>query len=254
MVFGVLVSKPNTMKPYFLLLLAIPLFFSSCYTTQHYSLTPHEPVYSFWEDGKQYSYNELDSIIVSIGFDSYENKEFIFDLAIDNHSDSAIKFDPSEIYVFRYDSNSTLESPITYHPSNPTYIIDSLERQKEKERKRITRNTVFGVILGIAVVTAAVAIAVSDDAEPETASMLIDDQIETQAIINETCDEARGNLDDIEWQKYYWENEVMNKNIVESNSIKYGRIHLRIPYSPKYIVYIPINNRICRFAFNAKAY
>lgn len=253
MVFDFFHPKPNTMKTNLLFIIAITLLLSSCYTTQNYSLSPHEPVYSFWEDGKQYAYSELDSVIVSIGFDAYYNNEFILDLAIDNRSDSAFFFNPSEIYVFRYNSNSTLVDKMAYHPSEPHGVIDSLIANKERQEKKIKRNTVFGIILGVAIVTAAVAIAASGDAEPETAEALIDSQIETQSIINETHYEAKSSIDEIEWQQDYWKNGVMHETTIEADSIKFGKIHLRIPYSPRYVVYIPVNNRVCRFAFKTES-
>lgn len=232
------------MKTNILTLLITALLLSACYTTQNFSLSPNEPVNSFWSDGKLYSYEELDSVIVSIGFDSHKNGELIFDLAIDNRTDSIIEFDPSEIYAFSYKSD--MDAVMAYRPTSTNSVIDSLTDRRQQEEKRVKRNNALGVLLGVAVIVAAVAIAASSDTETD----VDDDLIESSGTFFEMSDDdSSPAIDEIEWNKYYWEHEVMQKSVIESKNIKMGKIHLRIPESPKYKIYIPVNNRVYGFSF-----
>ena len=158
MVFFLLLAepKPSTVKKSFYILLVLLL--PGCYAPQQaYRLEPDAPAHSFWENGTQYIWDNEDSVYVSIGFQTFYPDEVVMDVCIDNHSDEPVTFDPSLVYLFRYESDTSGPVQQIYYATDPVKQEDSLEHSIAHEKKNIKGNVIFRVLLGAAYVATEIA-------------------------------------------------------------------------------------------------
>ena len=241
--------KTNTLFLVFFLLV------TGCYSTSEYGkyhfLKPYEPVYSYWDNGREMMCNTSDGIFISMGFHAYDLnfKEFILDVVIENNSDSAVLFDPSAIDIFRYANDQTLAKHKIYHPIDPLEKIDSLNKLIKAQNRRSNGNLALGIFCGLLQVTSEVAYIASKDDTPEERQATRANYAETRESIQETRSRIENKINDLRYRQNYWAEDVLWKSAINEGETLSGKLHLPVPLSPQYRVYIPINKRVFRFAF-----
>lgn len=236
-------------RQFFFLFVPVILLISCGPLPKVYKLKPYEPVHSYWENGIETAFQETDSVFVSVRFDQYRNGEYILDLAIDNQSDTVINFDPIQIYMILYSSDSILAQQIRYHQIEPQHYIDSINKKIKQQERRVNRNIAFSILMGVAHAAAEVSTLGDEEVSHEEKTELRASSMDAQLAMAEGRHDAWSEIDYLEYQKQYWKCDVWQKTSIEPNEIKYGKIHFRFPYAPQTRMYIPVGNRIFRFAF-----
>lgn len=241
--------KLSAMRKSFYILL-FSLVFTGCYAPQQaYKLEPDAPAHSFWQNGTQYIWDNEDSVIVSMGFKSIYPNEVVMDVGVDNRSQNPVIFDPSLVYLFRYESDTSEPVHQIYYATDPVKQEDSLTHSIEHEKKKITGNVVFSVILGAAYIATELA---TDNAE--SPRYVNHDALGfTHAVIQSGLANAREesmeNIDEMNGDIKYWQKGVLNKSTVNPGSYEQGMVHFKVPDSPYYKVYMHLGDRVYCFAF-----
>jgi hypothetical protein len=211
-------------------------------------MEPSESENTFFEQGIPYAFKNIDSVIVSVGFDTYLNNEYILDATIDNQSGRLMHFDPSQAYLFCYSSDTTLQEKKVFFALNPEKQLDSIQQSIIKEQKRMRRSAIFSVVLAAAYLTTEVA-AVNSDISFETMEAIRATHTVSQAILDESRTEAMAAVDYLYFSEDYWKCNAFRETMVQADSFQTGKIHFRVPFSPIYKVYIPLDGQIYRFTF-----
>jgi hypothetical protein len=232
-----------------ILLLVFPFLLIGCYTYQVYRLEPSETENTFTEQGRPYSYQRIDSVIVSVGFDTYLENEYIFDVTVDNQSNKLLTFDPAQAYLFCYASDTSLLEKKIFFAIDPENRIDSIQYSILTEQKRARRNTIFSIVLAAAYITTEVA-AVNSDISYETMEAIRATHTISQAILDESRADALNKADYLYFTQDYWHCNAFRKTMIQADTFNTGKIHFKVPYSPLYKVYIPVDGQIYRFNFN----
>jgi hypothetical protein len=230
--------------------LAFILLLAACYTpSQVYRLEPAEKERTFVEQGKPFAYKGIDSVIVSVGFDTHLDNEYILDVTIDNQSSDSISFNPSDVYLFRYSSDTSLAVQKLYFAVNPEIRIDSIQKSVVKEEKRAQRNAIFSILIAAAYLTTEVVAATSDNISYETMEAVRATHTVTQMVLDESRIEAADNINYLYFSKDYWHCNALRKSQIMPKTFYSGKLHFKVPYSPLYKIYIPVNNHTYRFDF-----
>ena len=225
-----------------------------CYSTQtqSYKMEPYQPVYCYWDRNIQYSSDEVDNTVVSVGFNSYFNNEFILSLNIENHTDSTLLFDPHHIYAVPYINDTLPESNPVYYPLEPKIVMENLNKKIAGERGKIFGNIVLGIFVEAVAITAEEAIFDSEKPSVLAAETVRIGNDISQICIQEANFNAIDNIDEYKYMREYFSQAIIRKSVIESGSSLYGHIHLKVPRAPQYRLYVPINDRVFRFAFVLK--
>jgi hypothetical protein len=230
--------------------LAILLILSGCYApTQIYRLEPSDDENIFTENGKPFAWKSIDSVIVSVGFDTHLNNEFILDMTIDNQSNDTFSFNPSEAYLFLYSSDTSLAEQKIYFAIDPEKRIDSIQSTIIHENKKVKRNAVLSILFAAAYLTSEVVAATSDNISYETMEAVRATHTLSQLLLDESGYSAANNIDYLYFSDGYWHCNAFRKTGVEADTFYTGKIHFNVPYSPLYKVYIPVNGHIYRYEF-----
>jgi hypothetical protein len=187
-------------------------------------------------------------VIVSIGYDGTLNNEFVFDLTIDNQSDSTIIFDPTRAYLFCYDTNSTLTADALYSANHPDSVVNSLSSEIDSLDKNVKANTFFSVLLGIAYISAEIAMAGSD-APPVSRELLRAGHFTSQVLLDEKRFQDIEDIENLSYARCRVDEDIMRETVVEPGRYHTGKLHFTIPKSPYYKIYIPVNENIYSFRF-----
>ena len=224
-----------------------------CYApTQVYRLEPSEDQNTFVEQGQPFSYKNINDIVVSIGFDTYMDNEYIFDVTIDNKSDSTFLFDPSQAYLFRFANDSSLAEQKIYFAVNPETAIDSIKKTVALEQKKVKRNAIVSVILAAAYITTEV-VAANNDVSYETMDAVRSAHDLSQMVLNESRNESIDHIHYLYFTDDYWHFEALRNTEVKADTFYTGKMHFKVPYSPVFKLYIPVNSNTYRFSFDGNS-
>lgn len=230
-------------------ILLITLFSLGVVTkAQVYKLEPSENESTFLEQDRIFAYKPIDSVIVSIGFDRYLNDEFIMDVTIDNQSMDTFMFDPDDIYLFRYLSDTSLQEKKLYYAIDPELQIDSIERSVIMEQNKIKRNTALSILFAAAYVTAEIA-GISKDVPYEALEALDVAHSVSQVVLDELRINAFNRMDCMYFTKDYWQYETLRKTTIGSKEFYSGKVHFKAPYADIIRIYIPANHHSYNFEF-----
>lgn len=238
-------------KIYFVFFLS--LLFSGCYTEQEvYNLEPDTPANSFWENGKQFVWDNEDSVIVSMGFNSSYPGEVVMDVSIDNRSGSPVTFDPSLVYLFRCNTDTSSPVPHIYYATNPVKQEDSLQHAIKQEKRNIRGNVIFSALLGVAYV-ATQFVPVNTEMPHYNRRGAVDfANAVAQSGLAQARENDMANIDAMHGNINYWQKGALNKSTVNPGGYERGMIHFKVPDSPFYKIYMHLNDRVYSFTFKEK--
>jgi hypothetical protein len=217
------------------------------YSQSNYILLPTETSWTFEENGQQFSYLPIDSVIVSIGFQSYTNGEYIMDMTIDNQSADTLFFDPESVYLFRYNGDSLLEKKL-YHVINPEKVLDSISESYEYQETRIEKNIFLSFLAGVAYITAEIA-GLSGKIDYDAMEAIRFGHSLVQAGLEHIRYDAENNIYNLDFAGDYWTKGAIRKTTIRPYSFQSGKIHFRVPYSELIKIYMPVENNLYHFTF-----
>ena len=233
-----------------ILIVLIPLIglFNSIYSQNKTQIiVPCENQRTFVDHNQTFTYQERDSVYVSIGFSSYRDGELIFDVTIDNQSSDTLAFDPGQIYLFRYARGSLAEQK-AYHPLDAQLVLDSIDYSIEKRTKKIKNSTVFSILLWAFYVSAEIAGATGDmDYSALDAITVAHDIAQTGLEIGRHNNEDK--LYYLSFDGDYWLNRVLQEGLVFPHTFESGNIHFKVEQSEIFKIDIPIGYRIFSYRF-----
>lgn len=234
------------MKKFLPLLLILLL--SSCYTTQVYKFEPYNSQNLIYEQGKKIAYQDNDSVIVSVAFNSYKDGVYSLETTIDNQTSHPVIFDPKNVYLIRYNTDSSMADGAIHYAINPQKDIDSINKKITSQQNKLAGNTVFSIFLGMAYIAASVA---SINNEELAESM--DAIAATHEVAQITLDAARSaniaKMDELAYEKDNVLNSSLQEITIEPGGFTGGNLRFYVPYSAYYKIYLTANNRIYRFTF-----
>ncbi|MBN1117082.1 MAG: hypothetical protein JXA77_07755 [Bacteroidales bacterium] len=216
--------------------------------SQAVPLVPYLASNTFEEYGRVFAYENIDDVIVSIGFESYNKNEFILELTIDNQSDDTIFFDPAEVYAFRDWENFTVIDDQLYFAVNPEVELDSIYQTAMVEEQIIKDTKKASIVLGIVYVAAEIA-GISSDASYNTMEFVRGAHDLAQFGLAVSREEARNKLCNIYHYEDYWVNGALRTTIIPPGKYDSGKLHFRIPKAEIYKIFLPVEDRIYRFGF-----
>ncbi len=233
----------------FMVSLTIFCFFylPKSYSQSDYVLLPTETSLTFEENGQQFSYQPIDSVIVSIGFQSYTDGEYVMDMTIDNQSADTLFFDPESVYLFRYNGDSLLEKKI-YHVIDPEKVLDSISQSYEYQETRIEKNNFLSFLAGAAYITAEIA-GLSGKIDYDALDAIRFGHSLVQAGLEHVRYDAENNLYTLDFAGDYWTKGAIRKTTVLPYNFQSGKLHFKIPYSEFIKIYLPVEDNLYRFAF-----
>ena len=198
--------------------------------------------------GREIVTKENDTVNVSVEVDSYNKKEAVFYIQIENNSHQKIFIEPNDFYVEAVEKDlSSIDKRFKrFYALDPEKEIDKINDDME------SRSTAHGVITGLNATFALVSI-VADIADKNDD----DDAYEVSRDIavwadNQVNEEINfdASMNEYESQKEFWKNEVLRiTDLYEDDRIG-GLVF--IPVSPKieYLKFtIPIERRMFTFLY-----
>lgn len=230
-------------------LLTLLCFFASCSsvlkTTQ---LEPYHPKQSFKEQDREFSFEDKNGVVVSVAYDGILDDNIVFDVTVDNRSDSAILFDPSRTYLFCYDTNNRLSQEALYFTNNPDSVLVNLSSDIDQIDSKLKKNSLLSVFLGLAYITAEIAMAAHDVPEFDQ-ELLRASHLTSQIILDETRINDLNKMDNLSYTRCKVEEGIYRTSSIEPSGYHSGKLLFSIPTSPYYKIYIPIEGNVYSFRF-----
>lgn len=230
-------------------LLAILFLAASCVPPQQ--ITRLEPCGTnnlFSDHGKNFSWDKKDQVIISVGYSGKINKDQVFEVTIDNQSDSAIFFDPEQSYIFCYDTNAQLISNFLFYSTPPDSVLLDYSEKIDSMNKRVITSSIFSILLGVAYIAADVAIAESN-LSPATRDLLAVSHMSGQAIMDASRQYNLEEMDKMSYDRDYVAKEIIRRTRIEPGTFYTGTLHFKVPDSPMYKLYLPLNQRVFSYRF-----
>lgn len=237
--------KTQTMKK---IITAAFLFLSLFSWSQVTQLIPYNTPDVFNEEDRLFAYHEIEGVIVSMAFESYINGEYVMELTIDNQSDDTLRFDPSKIYLFRYNNDSLLDEAKLYTAIDADSMLNSLENQANVSKKKKNRSIAASVFLGAALLTAEVA-GYNGNISYETLELFRFTHDVAQMGLDISRQKNAENLCNIYYTAEYWSQGALGPVTLYPHTYKSGNIHFKVPSSCLYKFYLPVDDRLYRFMF-----
>lgn len=137
------------MKPIISILSAV-LVFTSCITSNPVvKLTPNtSPNQEYWKLGQQFVYAKTDNIWFDCAFNRKEGDNIVFDVKIDNQSDSAVLVDPARCLqsVYGFDSLLVMRNR-AFDPEQVLLFLDMQERMEAEQARNAAAIGLFATLL-----------------------------------------------------------------------------------------------------------
>jgi hypothetical protein len=238
------------MKKQFVLFIIIS--FLACINCNIFAqIEPYNSENYFFEEGKPFAFKERAGVIVSLGFDSYLKHELVFDLTIDNQSDSMVIFDPSQVYIFSYPSDTSLSAEALYFTQNPDSILMDINKEIDSLDKKVQTNSIISFILGLAYMTADIVMA-GGDMPYYSRDIVGVSHLATQIILDQSRIAKLKKIDNLSYVRCRTEEDIYRTTSIEAGNFHSGKLHFPIQQASYYTVYVPVNNRIYNFRFKTK--
>lgn len=150
-------------------IISTALVFTSCITSNPIvKLTPNiAPNQEYWKLGQQFVYAKTDNVWFDCAFNRKEGDKIVFDVKIDNQSDSAVLADPARCYQSVYGNDSLR---ITRNRAfDPEQVLLFLDMQERMAAQQASNAAALGVFTNLLTVGANIAVETSNKSEREKA-------------------------------------------------------------------------------------
>jgi hypothetical protein len=215
-----------------------------------FNLLPVESNNVFIENGQEFVFQSIDSVYVSVGFNSYNDNEIILDITIDNQGSDTLHFDPQSVYMFRYNEDTLAEKRL-YYAINPETVIDSIYYTQYTEETRLKRNVFFSILAGAAYITTEIAgIAGNIDYDMLEAVRFTHDIV--QIGLDHSRYHTRDRMYNLDFAGEYWLKGAIRETQIYPSSFESGKLHFISPKSELLKIYVPIEDNLYRFTFESQ--
>ncbi|HBH49863.1 MAG TPA: hypothetical protein DDX98_14555 [Bacteroidales bacterium] len=202
----------------------------------------------FKEYGRLFAFENENNIIVSIGFEGKLENSLIFDITIDNQSDTVVYFNPSEIYAFCYDTSGSIVAEKMHVVLPADSVLRGLNVEIEKHDKKASNYNLLSMLMGVAYAATDIALA-SNGASGSSRDLLSVSHLAGQIIVDEVRAKSIEEADKLSHTRYHMNSEIFCNSSINAKSYRTGKIHFTLPESHYYKIYIPVNNQVYSFRF-----
>jgi hypothetical protein len=227
------------MKFFLFILLTYTVTFGS--SQDQYTLTPVS-------EGKQRFTNSItivedDNARAFLNFDEQAGDYFEFFVVVENKCDSAVMFDPLEVYTESYkDENDLSEKPEVISSADPDEQLKYIDNDIVKLKKQNNLNEGMSCLFAGFTVAAGVASGQSADENIAQTGSILDDIVADE-------DEFEYNKYNLEQEKQFWQTEVLRSSLIRPGNKTAGYFFVPISSDARWVqVVVPLGEK--EYVFN----
>ena len=227
--------------------LIVPFLLFNCAPLPIYTLSSKEKNKDFLM-GRETIIKEDSGLKLSLNFERYERKNFLFFLVVENKTDDTIIVNPAKIYeeILEPNVDKTVKKSFAINPENQLLKIDKQINKTEAQKKTSDGLNLFISALGLASDISSIGKEKSQKEIKEREHIRRQHDRNMRAEETEYQDKMNG----LYVEKNHWENNVLRITTLHPGERIGGLIYLPVNRSASIIkLVIPINHREINFIY-----